>query len=67
MDVLPAFSSDHCPLWIHFKPAFMTSRGGHPFWYEAFWNLVEECGNVINDTWCNGVTDDTHMARVTHR
>jgi exonuclease III len=36
VEVLAARSSDHCPLWIRFKPSVLTSRGANPFWYKAF-------------------------------
>jgi hypothetical protein len=59
VEVLPVTTSDHKPLWLHFKPSFQLAP--RLFRFEACWNVDEDCGAVIEQAWerdmtgCNSV------------
>lgn len=52
VETLPVLNSDHKPLLLHFDSEQRTSPS--LFWYEAKWNIDEECVSVIQRVWSAG-------------
>jgi hypothetical protein len=59
VEVLPVTTSDHKPLLLRFNPKIQ--RIPKLFRYEAYWNIDEECGMVINHAWNSNVSGCTAM------
>lgn len=53
VNVLPAKSSDHCPLWINLNPQITSTRKNKPFRFEANWVLFEECNKIVDSIWAS--------------
>ncbi|XP_062155258.1 uncharacterized protein LOC133863330 [Alnus glutinosa] len=49
VEVLPVTTLNHKSLWLRFNPNFR--RAPKLFRFEAWWNVVEDCGTVINQAW----------------
>ncbi|XP_072062105.1 uncharacterized protein [Arachis hypogaea] len=64
LEVLPAISSDHCPLMLTTSPRNKTNTH---FKYEAFRKDHEECCNVINKGWNKEIIRGTAWTNIIQR
>lgn len=62
--VLATRTSDHKPLWLCFSTMPLQQRRPKYFKFEAYWNVDEECSQVIKDAWDRGMKDKITMGGV---
>ena len=60
-------NSDHCPLLLKILDGPQTQRKKKIFWFEAMWIKDEQCKEVIEQAWGDGVADGSLMFKVVEK
>jgi hypothetical protein len=64
VEVLATRTLGHKPLWLRFSSTPPKQRRPKSFKFEAYWNVDEECAQVIKEAWDRGGDDRVTMGGV---